>query len=111
MDPGALDRRITIQKRNTARGADGSVVSGWLTFATVWAAKRELPAMRNSETFGSSQHSDMALTEWTIRYLAGLDGSERIIDDLGVYANVRGSPRELGRREFLAIIAERGIVK
>jgi head-tail adaptor len=111
MDPGRLDRRITIQKRKTTRGADGSITSGWSDFATVWAAKRELPAQRNAEVFGSSQHSDTALTEWTIRFLSGLDGSERIVDDLGVAGNVRGSPREVGRREFLAIVAERGIVK
>ena len=106
-----LDRRITIQKPRASRGADGSLVSSWADFATVWAAKKDVASVRRGEVFLSEANRDTMFTEWTIRYLEGLDGTERIVDASGAAGNCVGIPQELGRREGLVIVAERGAVQ
>lgn len=111
MKPPRLDRRITIQKPTTSRGADGSVVKAWVDWAQVYANRKDVPSTRRGEMFASMQVNDSLFTEWIIRYRAGIDGTERILDERGNAANVVGLPSELGRREYLVIIAEQGIVK
>ena len=106
-----LDRRITIQTPDNSRASDGSAVSTWVDLAEVCAGKKDVPSMRRGEPFASAQHNDAIFTEWTIRYLPGLTGAERIVDDAGNFLNVVGIPQELGRREYLVIITERGVVK
>ena len=111
MTAGNLDRKIQIQTRDAGLNADGSQVSTWTTIRTTWAKKKDVPSTRRGEMFTSSQHNDTLFTEWTVRWYAGATGAERIIDELGAIYNVRGVPSELGRREHLVFVAERGAVK
>ena len=106
-----LDRRIQLQRQSSTLASDGTQSSTWTTFATVYAKTKDVPSTRRGEIFSSAQHSDTLFTEFTIRYMAGLDGSERIVDDRGSTYNVYGVPSEVGRREYSVIIGERGAVK
>ena len=38
MRAGRMNRRAVLQSPNPTRGADGSLIDGWTTVATVWAA-------------------------------------------------------------------------
>jgi head-tail adaptor len=107
-----LDRQVTLQRQSVSRNPDGTQSTAWVTFATPWAGRRDVAGSRRGELFASSvQHTDTLFTEWTIRYIDGLDGSERMIDDRGAVLNVVGIPAEVGRREYLVITTERGVVK
>jgi len=112
MTVGSLDRRIQLQRQTPTPSADGSLPPVWTTFATVWANKKDVPsAKRRGELYAADQHIDTLFTQWTVRYISGLDGTERLIDDRGVIYSVVGAPSELGRREYSVIFAERGAVK
>jgi head-tail adaptor len=106
-----LDRRIKIQKPQTSRASDGSVVAGWTDFKTVWAAKKDILSSRRGEAFVGEAFVDSIFTEWTIRHLDGLDGTERVLDENSIAGNVRGLPQTIGRKQFMVLMVEKGIVK
>ena len=106
-----LDRKITIQTRNTARTATGAQADTWTNLATVYAQKKDIPSIRRGSMFIADQHNDSLYTEWTVRYMDGLTGAERIVDAYGTVYKVAGVPVEVGRREWLIIVSEQGVMK
>jgi len=42
IEAGKLNRRIQLQSRSTARGAQGGIVETWTTYSTVWASMRPI---------------------------------------------------------------------
>lgn len=111
MNVGNLDRRITIQTRDATRTAAGAQANTWTNLVSVYAKKKDVPSVRRGEMFAGDQHSDSLYCEWTIRYIAGLTGAERIVDQYGTVFTITGIPSEVGRREYLVIVSERGVVK
>ena len=106
-----LDRKITIQTRNSTRTPTGAQADAWTNWVTVYAQKKDIPSIRRGEMFVADQHSDSLFTEWTVRWFSGMTGAERIVSDDGTIYKVAGKPVELGRREWLVIVSETGIVK
>ena len=107
-----LDLRITIQKPQTVRAADGQESVAWVDFATVSGGRRDIPASRRGEAFAGDQFNDVVFTEWTIRDLRGLTGNERVLDEDGRPGDLFGLPASLGgRREYLILTVQRGMSK
>lgn len=52
MRAGRLDRRVAFQAPSTTRGSDGSIIEGWTTRVTLWAA---LEAAGGREVFDSGR--------------------------------------------------------
>ena len=97
---GQLDRRITIENRTVTQSATGAPTETWATFATVWAGKRDL---RGREYFEARQDQAEVTTEFTIRYLTGLQREMRIRYDGDTYDIMHVA--ELGRRAGQTIMA------
>lgn len=82
MDIGKLNRRITIQQAGTTQDANGEIVAGWTTFATVWASVVDVSG-REFLAAGGTQNE--ALTKVAIRYLAGVLPKMRIVHGSDTY--------------------------
>lgn len=82
MEPGRLNRRITIQEMSThTRDAYGAVIPTWEDVDEVWASKRPLSA---SEQFQSGQVYAEASVLFTMRY-RDLKPSARISHSSRIY--------------------------
>lgn len=73
---GQLDKEIIIIQPTVATGtANSDRITGWTTFATVWAKKKDSPG---SEQVVDDRVVYAQTTTWTIRYLSGLTQLMRI---------------------------------
>lgn len=72
LDPGARDRRVTIQQRSVTDTAtdSGLPAEPWATLATAWMRRKQL---RQSERFANGQTSAPVDTEWEMDYRADMD--------------------------------------
>lgn len=104
VNPGQLDRRITIQSRTTTADKYAAPVETWSTLATVWA-KVEYPITGSDEQ--TQQGLNVATTRviFTIRHRSDVGFTDRIQYNSEVYDIERIA--ELGRKSFLQITAER----
>lgn len=97
-----LDRQITIEQVSTTRGANGSVIETWSTFASPWAKKTDI---NGTEKFQSDQRLSEVNAIFRIRYRPGVTTKMRILYD-DVYYDIQGPPKEIGRREYLDILTK-----
>ena len=98
---GDLDRRITIQTPQPLnRSGSGAATQNWSTFATRWAAKRDL---RGREYFEGRQDQAEVTTEFRIRYLDGLNREMRILLNGHAYDIIHVG--EIGKRQGQVILA------
>lgn len=103
MDPGRLDRRISILRATTAADAYNEPIATWATLATVWA--KAAPVMdaerqRAGETLAAKAY------RFTVRFsydVYDVDPRDRVTFDGRTY-DIAGV-KELGRREYLEITA------
>lgn len=99
MNPGDLDRRLTIQTMTVSRDAYGAAIESWSTLATVWAS---LDPLSGNESFAS----DNILTQSThlveMRYRSDVSAEERVVHNNWVY-DIR-YVAEIGRREGLRLL-------
>lgn len=105
MNPGRMDRQITIERKTETRDAVGYPVPSWSPLATVWAEVRPLSgreALRSGEALGRVIGSETA--SFFIYHTDGLTIEDRINYD-GKIWNIRYI-REIGRRDGLEILAE-----
>ena len=72
MNPGELNRRITILKRSIFTDDNGFETEEWIDYKTVWAKVRNL---NGRELFQAQQVHSKASKKVIIRYLNDLDGS------------------------------------
>ena len=98
---GRMDRRIVIESRTIVQSPTGAPTETWATFATRWAAKRDLSGR---EYFEGRKDQAEVTTEFTIRWLAGLQREMRVVHD-GVTYDIQHLA-EIGRREGWTILAE-----
>jgi SPP1 family predicted phage head-tail adaptor len=77
MNPGKLDRLITIQALTESRDAGGGIVQTYTTEAQVWAARADAGG-REFRSFG--QLSAEVNAVFTIRAYSGLTTKHRIVD-------------------------------
>jgi SPP1 family predicted phage head-tail adaptor len=106
MDAGKLDRRLTIQQKTITRGSMGEVVETWATVAIVWA---RLLSSKGREFYSGGVQLGVEDAGFQIRYSAAvgaMDQTWRVVYEGQPY-NVF-SVSEVGRREYLTILAKRG---
>lgn len=108
MNPGLLDRRITIERRTITRAATGDAVESW----TDWM--RDIPARKLHQKFmkaaprESQQPNEMRLRQFRVRWwrqdLDMTTGDFRIVYEGRIF--VLTEIEEVGRREYLDLTAE-----
>lgn len=76
MNPGSLDQRVTIQKKNVTRAQNGEEVTSWVTHAVVYASVQPI---RGREFFAAAQMQGAADYRVTIRYLASVTRAMRLL--------------------------------
>lgn len=103
INPGQLDRRITIQSRTTAPNEFNEPVETWATLADVWA-KVDYPVTGSDEKTDGVNVTTTRVV-FTVRHLSGVGFTDRIQYDSEVYDIERIS--ELGRKSYLELTAER----
>lgn len=73
---GKLRHRVRIERQTTTLDSFGQQSTGWTLVATVWAAVEPLSAR---EMIAASQVQSSVTARITIRYMAGLLASDRIV--------------------------------
>lgn len=103
MDPGALDRRITLKRASTTTNGFNEPIYTWATLATVWAA---VTPVMDGERLRAGETIAMKQSRFTIRWsstVSSLDPRDRLTFDGHEY-DVNGV-KQIGRRQFLEITA------
>lgn len=101
MRAGALDRRVELMHRNLTRDATtGEQVVSYVTYATVWASKRDI---RGREFFAAQQVNADVTTIWHLRYRSDVLVTDRIVEE-GLPYSVT-SIAEVGRKVGIEIQA------
>ncbi len=106
MNPGKLDRYVTLQSLATAPDSAGEAVETWTLLATVWAMRRELGGR---ELFRATQPlQPEADVVFTIRHRGDVAATTtRLVEDSVTYDII--AVAEVGRREFLDLTAKRRV--
>lgn len=99
MDPGQLDRRITIQSRTVTRDETGSRVEKWADLTSVWA-KLEKTTADESE-IADSERPRQKMT-WRIRHMA-IDSTTHRVTHKGKTYEITGITEAGGRQSFLIL--------
>ena len=76
MNPGELRHRITLQTLETVVNDNGFEVEEWIDLRTVWASIKNL---HGREYFEAAAVQKENIVKFTIRYLAELDTSMKIL--------------------------------
>ena len=76
MEISALNKRITIQELKTNINENGFEIEEWIDFKTVWAGVSNL---HGREYFEAAAVQMEKTVKFTIRYLADIDTSMRIL--------------------------------
>ncbi|WP_309387521.1 phage head closure protein [Cerasicoccus frondis] len=102
MNPGLLDRRITIQRETTAADEFGQAVATWKNWLiNVPARRMESPG---SEPEQQNRQRSKRRVLFCIRYVAGVTDSHRVVYE-GQTLEIL-SVIEIKRRAFLEITCE-----
>ena len=76
MKAGKLGSRVTIQTPATGQNAYGEPNTGWTDVATVWAGVADVSGR---EFLAAAATQNVVQTKITIRYLAGVVASMRVL--------------------------------
>lgn len=87
MQPGTLDRRVTIQQSTSTQDAYGQPIESWSTFVTVWAKKMDV---RARERFTSDTELATRTSTFRIYWLDGVDEKMRIVDEDSTVYDIQG---------------------
>jgi len=99
MNPGKLDRRITLQSLEVARGNAGGVSESWTEVDTVWAEKVE----QSTREFRSAVALRSEVNRmFRIRYRTDITAKHRVLFD-GRIHEIVGDPTEENFKEFLLL--------
>ena len=103
MRAGQFDRKITIQQRTVTRDAEGGEVEAWSDFLSTWAGTSDYSRKKGNEYFASGKETGLMITQFTIRWHAGITLQMRILHDSLIY-DISGIT-EITRRKGLVIDA------
>lgn len=99
MNPGKLDRRITVQTRTLTKDAAGGRVETWVDAYDVWA---EAVMTKQSEAITADADRNTEDRQFRIRYRTGIaSGTHRIFYQLR-YFDITGIDEE-GRQDRLLL--------
>lgn len=106
---GALQERVTLQRRTETADGAGGVTRAWadLDPATVWAHVKARPGR---EGMAEGRVVATQITTFTVRNRDDVDETCRIVWN-GETWNIRAVLREGPRRQLLALDAERGVAE
>lgn len=76
MNPGQLNKRITLQQKTTAGDGAGGVTETWSDVATVWAAVEPL---NGPERYQAQKLQTIITHKVTIRYRVGVSPKMRVV--------------------------------
>lgn len=96
-----MDRVIVIEQLLVTRGTQGGEEKKWVRFAKLWASVREVSG---NDAFISEQNQAFVRTVFRIHFRSGIKSAMRIVYEGNIY-DMKGKPKELGRREGLEITA------
>lgn len=96
MNPGKLDRRLTILARNETRGTAGGLAIAYAEEDTVWA---ELVESGGQESRSSDALRGVVSATFRIRYRPSLTSQHRVIYD-GLTYDILSKPIEEDRRRY-----------
>jgi SPP1 family predicted phage head-tail adaptor len=102
MNPGRMDRRVTVETATETRDALGGVVRGWSELGRPWA---ELIESQGSEREEGGARRAVRSVRLRVRYLRALGPGCRLTLD-GVLYDVRAVLPDGTRREAQVIEAE-----
>ncbi|WP_416729202.1 phage head closure protein [Fictibacillus sp. JL2B1089] len=75
MNPGRLNKRITLQRKGFTRDAESNTKESWLDTETVWAAVEPL---RGREYLAAAAASAESLVRFRIRYRKNVTADMRV---------------------------------
>ena len=102
MNPGRMDRQVTLQRFTVTQSAIGEAVKTWSTLATVPAAYKPSPG--GEPVNGDKVEAELPVV-FTIRYYSGLNPKDRLQYEGTVY-NIL-AVTEVGRRHLMELRARR----
>lgn len=85
MNPGELNRKVTVQNIPTGTDSEGNKLSGYTDKFSPWAKINQVTA---SDVDGQGEIKRVISTEITIRYDARLTNSDRIVYDGHIYEQI-----------------------
>ncbi len=96
MNPGLLDRRITIQQQAITTGATGQPIETWSTLAANLSARKQ--DLSGRETNRDGQEVATGTTLFTIRHRGDVSAKNRVL--LGARIYEVQFVREMGRNAY-----------
>lgn len=109
MQAGKLNERITIQRLEQTQGSSGGIVRLWQDFVDKRpASRRDFNGSEKPATAAAGGEVATARTEFTIRWMPGLDATMRVVHG-GQFHNIRHVNNFAGRRESLILTCDTGV--
>ena len=99
MNPGRMDRLVTVQHLTETRDAGGGPKQSWSNFCTLWANKAE---GTGDEQVNADRREYTNTVVWTCRYRSDITTKMRITDDAGNVYNILGIS-EVTRRHLMKL--------
>jgi|NOAtaT_7_FD_contig_51_1969375_length_836_multi_3_in_0_out_0_2 SPP1 family predicted phage head-tail adaptor len=102
MNPGRMDRQVTLQRFTVTQSAIGEAIKTWATLATVPAAYKPSPG--GEPVNGDKVEAELPVV-FTIRFYSGLNPKDRLTYGGQVY-NIL-AVTEVGRKHLMELKARR----
>lgn len=103
---GKLNRRITIQRRDSTQDAAGQPAMTWVDVTTVWAHILGDNGLRTIHVAGDIPLS-VKRYSFRIRYLEGIDEGMRVLYN-GTPFDIRAVRMDYAGREWTDLVCEEG---
>lgn len=109
MQAGELNRRITIQSRQSGEDAAGQPIDTWVDVASVWANVKGATGMASIRQSGLQDNVSASLNSYSfrIRYRTGLNAGMRVVMT-GVPYDVKQVRMDHAGREWTDLVCEQG---
>lgn len=109
MQAGKLNERITLQRLLQGQNASGGATHQWQNLAVnLPASRRDHSGTEKPATSSAGGEVATARTEFTIRWMPGVDATMRVLHD-GQIHNIRHVNNFAGRRESLILTCDTGV--
>jgi SPP1 family predicted phage head-tail adaptor len=101
-----MDRRLTFLVKSPDSNKVGATLDQFIELSTVWAKKEDVKDSKRGQYLAAGEFVNMTFTIFTVRFNVDLIKAERCQCE-GVEYQIVGIPSEIGRRQYLEIIAEK----
>lgn len=109
MQAGKLNEAITLQRLVQGQDSSGGIKRGWQDVEVdLPASRRDFSGAEKAATSAAGGEVATARTEFSIRWMPGVDATMRVIHD-GQFHNIRHVNNFAGRRESLILTCDTGV--